>query len=40
MRKTTIEKGYEFAREVYTEYGIDAEHAMQRADAIPVSMNP
>lgn len=39
MLKNTILKGYEYAREVYAEYGVDTELAMKKADDVPVSMH-
>ena len=34
-----IIKGYEYAKCVYAENGVDVEAAMAKADAIPVSMH-
>lgn len=39
MRESTIQKGYEYAKEVYAALGVDTEQAMQRADAVAVSMH-
>ena len=34
-----IQRGYDYAREVFADLGVDTEQAMQAADAIPVSMH-
>ena len=34
-----IQRGYDYAREVFADLGVDTERAMQAADAIPVSMH-
>ncbi len=39
MNETQILKGYEYAKAVYADQGIDVEAAIARADAIPVSMH-
>ena len=38
MNRDSVIKGYEYAREVYADYGADAELAIRTADAVPVSM--
>ena len=38
-KEDLILKGYEYAKTVYAENGVDVEAAMQKADAIPVSMH-
>jgi L-rhamnose isomerase len=39
MSDSQIKKGYELARELYGELGVDAAKAMDSADAIPISMH-
>ena len=39
MKEELILKGYEYAKSVYAENGVDVEAAMKKADAIPVSMH-
>ncbi len=39
MDEKLIIKGYEYAREVYAERGIDVEAALTTAGSIPISMN-
>ena len=39
MNEKNVRRGYEYALEVYGEAGIDVEAAIQKADAIPVSMH-
>ena len=34
-----IKKKYELAKEIYTEYGIDIDKAIEKANSIPVSMH-
>ena len=39
MNSESIRKGYEYAKEVYAAYGVDVDAAIERIDAIPVSMH-
>jgi L-rhamnose isomerase len=39
MKEAKILQGYEYAREVYGELGVDVDAAIQKADNIPVSMH-
>ncbi|MBQ4321517.1 MAG: L-rhamnose isomerase [Oscillospiraceae bacterium] len=39
MNEAKILKGYEYAKEAYAAVGVDADAAMARADAVPVSMH-
>jgi L-rhamnose isomerase len=39
MKKDLVVKGYEYAKEVFAEYGIDVDSKMAFADSIPVSMH-
>lgn len=39
MNEKNILRGYEYAKEAYAAIGVDVDAAMQRADAIPVSMH-
>jgi len=39
MKEDKIIKGYEYAKEVYSELGVDVEKAIDRIDAVPVSMH-
>lgn len=39
MNEQNILRGYEYAKEVYAEIGVDVEAAMEKADAIPISMH-
>lgn len=38
-REDLIRRGYEYARDVYAELGVDVQAAMDKADSIPVSMH-
>lgn len=38
MEKVIL-NGYELAKEIYGKYGVDIEQAMEKADAVPISMN-
>lgn len=37
--KSSIKEGYELAKQIYAEYGVDIDQAIERANAIPISMN-
>ncbi len=39
MNEKNIMRGYEYAKDVYAEIGVDVEAAIAKADAIPVSMH-
>ena len=39
MNEKSILQGYEYAKEAYAAIGVDVDAAMQRADAVPVSMH-
>ena len=39
MSESNVIKGYEYAKEVYADLGIDVDVAMKKADLIPVSMH-
>ena len=39
MNETLVLKGYEYAKAQYAAMGVDVDAAMERADAIPVSMH-
>ena len=39
MTDRQIRQGYEYAQEVYASYGVDAEEAVRRADAVPLSLH-
>lgn len=39
MKETQIQQGYEFAKSVYGEQGVDVDAAIARADRIPISMH-